>query len=263
MIDNFKPSKKYGQIFLTNIQISEKIVTELDPKSSDIVLEIGAGLGSLTQILVKKSLSCLIVLETDLRCVEILTEKYFNDLNIKQISILEFKFDDLFNEYEKKVKVIGNIPYHITSAIIFKLIENSDYISRIVLMVQKEVANRISAKTNCKDYGIFSIMIQSKADVKLLFDVERNNFYPVPNVDSAVIRLDFSQKTNDIIDYNFFSKIVHECFKTRRKMLHNSLKRIINENQIARIESVPLSLRPEELSIQDFKNLSNELSRMQ
>ena len=92
---------------------------------------------------------------------------------------------------------------------------------------------------------------------------KRKNFYPVPNVESAVIRLDLRQRTDDIIDYKFFSKIVHECFKTRRKMLHNSLKRIVNENQIERIESVPLSVRPEVLSIQDFKNLSNELSRMQ
>lgn len=263
MIYNFKPSKKYGQNFLTNIQISEKIVTALDSKSGDIVLEIGAGLGSLTQVLIKKALRKLIVLETDLRCVEILTEKFYNDLYIKQTSILEFKFDDLFNKYGKKVKVIGNIPYNITSAIIFKLIDNSDYISRIVLMVQKEVAKRILAKTNCKDYGIFSVMIQSKADVRLLFDVKRNNFYPVPNVDSSVIRLDFRQKADDIIDYKLFSKIVHECFKTRRKMLHNSLKRIVKENYIERIESVPLSVRPEELSIKDFKNLSNELYRIQ
>ena len=90
----------------------------------------------------------------------------------------KFKFDELYYKYGKKVKVIGNIPYNITSAIIFKLIENNNYISRIVLMVQKEVANRILAKSNCKDYGIFSIMIQSKADVKLLFNVKRKDFYP-------------------------------------------------------------------------------------
>jgi 16S rRNA (adenine1518-N6/adenine1519-N6)-dimethyltransferase len=261
MYNKIKPIKRYGQNFLINPQIGNRIVDSLGIQSGDIIVEIGSGLGSLTQLLKCKPFKKLILLETDLRFIKVLKEKYHNDIIVKQTSIIDFEFQELFSIYGQKVKVIGNIPYNITSGIIFKLLENNEFISRAILLVQKEVAIRILAQPNCKDYGTLSIMVQSKAHINKLFNVSSNNFYPVPKVDSSVINLEFRSDIDDIIDYDLFSKIIHSCFQMRRKMLRNSLTQLLNKNQLAKIKCIKLTLRPEELSIQDFKNLSNEISQ--
>jgi len=260
MVMNLKPLKKYSQNFLKNKCIQKKIVDALDSKENDIIIEIGAGFGNLTQLLVKKPYKELILLEIDPRCIKILNERFGKDAMIINRSILEFNFKEL--NIGGKVKVIGNIPYHLTSPIIFTLLKFKTHLDQAVLMVQKEVADRILAKPSCKEYGVLSIMVAYKADVQRLFNVGRNNFYPVPQVDSAVINLNMKPEVTDIIDYNLFNQVVRITFQTRRKMLRNSLSRFLGKNIIDKIKTISLLKRPEQLSLQDFINLSNEIYRI-
>ena len=262
MHNYIRPIKRYGQNFLINPHINKKIVDSLESNRDDIIIEIGAGLGNLTQMIISKPYKRLIVLETDPRCIKILEERYNNSITIRQTSIIDFDFRDLFSKHGQKIKVIGNIPYNITSGIIFKLLENNEYISIAILLVQKEVANRILATPHSKAYGVLSVMVQSKASIKRLFNISRKNFYPIPNVDSSVISLELKLNIDDIIDYELFNKIVRNCFQMRRKMLYNSLKQLLQRNQLTKITCIKLSLRPEELSLQDFKNISNEISKL-
>ena len=201
----------------------------------------------------------VIALEIDPRCNTILRERYGKEIDIIQKSVLDFSFKELALKYDKRIKVVGNIPYNIASPILFKLIENYQYISDVVLMVQKEIAGRLLANTRSKAYGILSILIGCHAKISKLFHVSRNNFFPVPKVDSTVIRMEMNKDRNGIINYQLFQKIIHSCFNTRRKIMHNSLKKILPVEFITCIKSVPLTARPEELTIQDFKNLTNEI----
>jgi len=258
MAAEIKPLKKFSQNFLKSFYYSEKIVAALDCQPDDIILEIGAGTGSLTDILVKQSYKHITVLELDSRLYDLLDQKYGSRITVVNRSILDFSINDLAKD--SRIKVIGNIPYNITSNIIFKIIENHAYIKRAVIMVQKEVADRLLAKTRTKDYGILTVFVRCHSNIFRVLDVSRENFYPVPNVDSSVINLDLFEKTDGITDYQFFRKVVRVCFNNRRKMLRNSLKKIISDSDINKIKSVQLNMRPEELTVQDFKCLSNEIS---
>jgi 16S rRNA (adenine1518-N6/adenine1519-N6)-dimethyltransferase len=258
MANQIKPLKKFGQNFLQNKYYIEKIVKALDCKEDDIILEIGAGRGALTDVLVRQTCSHITVLEIDTRLVEFLREKYSSMTNVIKTSILDFSLTELSKN--KQIKVIGNIPYNITSQILFKIIDNRAVIKRAVLMVQKEVADRLLAETRTKEYGILSVFIQSLSEVKRLFDITRDNFYPVPKVDSSVISIDLKSDNEGIEDYQLFKKIVKTSFQSRRKMLRNSLKKILNAWGIDNINSISLEVRPEELSAEQFKILSNTIS---
>jgi 16S rRNA (adenine1518-N6/adenine1519-N6)-dimethyltransferase len=255
-----RPRKNFGQNFLKNNVLALEIVNALRIQKSDIVVEIGAGLGILTKILSERPLKKLIALEIDNRLYEILKKCCNPNVQILKESILDYKFEHI--NYGEKVKVIGNIPYNLTSQIILKIIEERKYISNVVLMVQKEVADRLVANPNCKDYGILSVFLKYHADVNRLFDVNRNNFFPIPKVDSTVLTIHLSDHSNNVNDYNLFKKIVRTCFQTRRKMLRNSLLKVINKEQISKIDSTSLSLRPEELNLDDFVALTNEIVQL-
>ena len=260
MAAEIKPLKKFGQNFLNNTFYSKKIVEALECQEKDILLEIGAGTGALTDILIKQKFNRLTVLEIDIRLTDLLQQKYGSRISVLNKSILDFSFDELSKN--SRIKVIGNIPYNITSDIILKIIENHAFIKRAVIMVQKEVADRLVAETRTKDYGILTVFIKCHGEINRVLDVSRDNFYPVPNVDSAVISFDLFEKIDGIADYNLFRKVVRICFNNRRKMLRNSLKKILDNQDINEIKSVQLDLRPEELTVQDFKTLSNEISEI-
>jgi 16S rRNA (adenine1518-N6/adenine1519-N6)-dimethyltransferase len=254
-----KPFKKYGQHFLKNINIANKIVDALEPVDDEIIVEIGAGPGILTDILFQREYKQLIALEIDPRFIKILKERYGSKINIIEQSVLDFSFKDIAIKSKQRIKVIGNIPYNITSPILFKLIEYCQYISDAVLMVQKEIADRLLAHICCKEYGILSILVGYHARILNLFNVKRENFYPEPKVDSTVIKMEMYKARNSISDYPLFNRIVHVCFNTRRKMIQNSLKRLLPPDAIVKIKTVPLTARPEELSIQNFIALTNEI----
>jgi len=258
MASQIKPLKKFGQNFLKSDYFAERIVDSLNCEENDVIVEIGPGKGVLTELLIKKEHKNLSVIEIDKRLANLLAEKFPTDLNIIEDNILNVSFDQLASK--NRIKVIGNIPYNITSDIIFKLIGNNQYIERAVLMIQKEVANRLVAKTKTKDYGLLTILVGFHSEVRKLFDVNRENFYPVPNVDSSVVCLDFKAREESNFDYDLFRRIVKTGFNARRKMLRNTLKNLQISYDINNISSISLDKRPEELSIEEFKLLTNEIS---
>jgi len=258
MANQIKPLKKFSQNFLQNNYIAEKIVDSLDCEDKDTILEIGAGKGVLTEYLITKKCKKLNVIEIDQRLVKFLEEKYLKDLMIIRESILNVSFEQITGT--KSLKVIGNIPYHITSEIIFKLLDNYKYIKRAVLMVQKEVANRLVAETKTKDYGILTIFTGIYCKVQKLFDVNRENFYPVPNVDSSVVCLNFNDFQQEDVDYRLLKKIVRAGFNGRRKKLRNSLSKLFSTQDLQKVSSIQLDRRPEELNLEEFKILTKELS---
>ena len=248
------PVKRFGQNYLRDENIIGKIISEISPKSNDLIIEIGPGEGAITSKLIEKA-DNLIAIEIDKRNVEVLTAK-FPKLNLISGDFLKLDLSKIFNKNGKKLRIVGNIPYNITSPIIFKMIENKNIIHDSVLMVQHEVAQRITAKSGGKEYGILSVITQNFTDVKLCFKVSPNVFNPRPKVYSAVIHLFFKENLNDRKDDEVFIKIVKAAFGNRRKMLYNSLKNSIFGHLNFNDTGIDLSLRAEKLSIEDFRTLA-------
>ncbi|MCC6866573.1 MAG: ribosomal RNA small subunit methyltransferase A [Ignavibacteria bacterium] len=253
--NNPRPKKSLGQNYLIDENISKNIVNTFLINEEDQILEIGPGKGSLTKHLLMKS-RIVKVIEIDSVNCGILNYN-FPDLQIINKDFLKINLKDL-KDGDNKLRIIGNIPYNITTPIIFKLADNRNIINDAQLMIQEEVAQRITAKPNSKEYGIPTVILNVICRPKLLFKVSRNCFYPKPKVDSRIIYLDFNiSKENEINDFSFFRKLVKTAFNTRRKTLRNSLK---NLNVDLSKCGIDLSLRAENLSIDKFIELSNNLS---
>jgi 16S rRNA (adenine1518-N6/adenine1519-N6)-dimethyltransferase len=251
--------KRYSQNFLQNNTFAQQIVETLQITNNDVILEIGAGSGVLTRYIYPLAKRSFFVCEIDPRWIAHLRNMYTERITFLEQNILNVSFESLFNQFKTRIKVIGNIPYHITSPILFALTDQSPFISQAVLMVQKEIADRLTAAPRSKEYGILTVLIGSKATIRRIRNVSRKNFFPKPKVDSTVLELIFKHKIEDVSDETLFRQIVRQSFNTRRKMLHNSLKRILNTDILDQITSVPLTARPEELTIADFKKLANEI----
>ena len=254
-----RPLKRFSQNFLTNTHYQQQIVEALDISPNDVVIEIGPGHGALSEIILKKNPAKFIAVEIDRSLAGELKTRYGSNIELLNKDFLETELDKWLSANRLENKIIGNIPYNITSPILFKLLDQYNLLRRAVLMVQKEVAKRIAAAPNCKDYGILSVLSQTYAQVDYLFDVGRGNFYPAPNVDSAVIRLNFYERAEGIDDEALFRRIVRHTFNYRRKMLRNSLGRILDKTIVYSLESITLDRRPENLSVQQFKALANEI----
>lgn len=270
---NIKANKKYGQNFLLDDDILNGIVEVSNVKENDLVIEIGPGLGNLTTYFIDRcKYALLIELDTNLLNIlkdrfseknnyEIINEDILNlnlDLIIKELELkLDFKFDN--------IKVIANLPYYITSPIIFKLLQESNLISDITIMIQKEVAQRLVASSKSKSYGILTIMTKYYANVTYEIDVNKTAFEPVPNVDSAVVNLKKYDKYF-VKDEKLFFELIHKAFNQRRKKLINSLvSNKFNNMDKPQIEelllksSVSINSRAEELDITDYINLTENL----
>ena len=262
MINKLPPlRRKFSQNFLQNKTVARQIVEALGVKENDIILEIGPGSGVLTQYLYPLNKHSFFACEIDPRWIAHLQSIYTRDITLLEQSILDISFANLYKKFKSKIKVIGNIPYNITSPILFALFEQSAYISQAVLMVQKEIADRLTAVPGTKAYGILTVLLGSKTEIQRLFTVSRKNFLPRPKVDSAVIRLTFNEHIEGIVNEELFRQIVRHTFNTRRKMLHNSLKKFLNSDILETITSVRMTARPEELNIEAFKRLSNEIAQ--
>ena len=255
------PKKRFGQNFLTNKSFAHKIVDALQLSDTDSIVEIGPGKGVLTQIINEIPCNKRIAIEIDTDLIADL-QTTFNNVEILHQDILSFSFAKIFDRTNNKIKVVGNIPYNITSPILFHLLENSTYISEAVLMMQQEVANRLIAGTGTKDYGILTVLTGAQANIQKLFNVNRSNFYPQPKVDSTVIKISFVRDSSAILNYELFKKIVKTTFNNRRKMLRNTLNKITESENIAKIETVQLDKRPENLTIDDFLKLTNEIVQL-
>jgi len=262
MIDFPYPKKRFGQNFLQNKQIAAKIIESLQIENEDIVLEIGPGRGILTEILCQKNCKSKYALEIDTQLFNYLRSTYAQSIEILEQDILDFSYESLYRKHDHRIKVVGNIPYNITSPIIFHILENNYYISTAVLMVQKEVADRLTAQKDSKEYGILTIMANVESEVQKLFNVSRHNFKPQPKVDSAVIQINPGTGSETDLDMELFKTIVRSTFNNRRKMLRNTLNKIIGNESISAIKSVSVNSRPENLSIDDFKNLTMEIQRL-
>lgn len=247
-----KPLKRFGQNYLVDRNIIYKIIKEFQPQKDDIVIEIGPGTGALTVELMH-SVEKLTAVEIDKRIVESLAIG-FPLVHVINQDFLEMDLKPFSKD--KPFRIIGNIPYNITSPILFKLIENRSIIDDAMLMVQYEVAKRITTKEKSKDYGILSVLANYFAVTKLCFKISPNVFYPRPKVDSAIIHLKFRKELTDFSDDKLFIQVVKASFGNRRKKLKNSLgNSIFSETNLDNFE-IDLNRRAEELSINEFVKLT-------
>lgn len=256
----YRPKKFLGQNFLVDDNIAKKIVRSLDIKENDSLLEIGPGHGSLTKHLVKISKNYSVI-ELDKNIIEKLKQQYENKIKIIHKDFLELDFNTDLKDVlknDRKIKIIGNIPYNITTEILFKLFKSKDRIDSVVMMIQKEVAQRLTAKPNTKDYGILAIQTQLNSEPSILFNVPPTAFFPKPKVHSSVIRLDFGKEKYNLFNKELFTRIVKESFGKRRKTMRNSLRDLLTELNInTSLINFDFSRRPENVSIGEFVNLSN------
>lgn len=253
---NFK--KKYGQNFLRNDVILDKIVSSFECDNNSKILEVGPGDGALTKKLVKKNVE-VIAFEIDKSLKQYLDIIDVNNLKVIYQDFLDVKLRDYFSDNDK-LYVIANIPYYITTPIITKFIDDKFIPEVMVLMVQKEVAERLSAKPKTSSYAAITVLLNYYFDIEYLFTVDRSEFYPVPNVDSAIIKL-VKKKINLECDYNSFKVIVNAAFKQKRKNLKNNFKGYDLDKISVVLEKYNLSLtnRAEDLSYEIFVEISNIL----
>jgi len=252
------PRKRFGQNFLHDHNVIYNILSSLKAKSDQHWVEIGPGQGALTEPLLNMGLR-LDVVELDRDLVAFLIEKFkHSDIKIHSGDALKFNFGALAVD-NKKLRIIGNLPYNISTPLMFHLLENAFCIEDMHFMLQKEVVDRICAVPGSKKYGRLSVMMQYHCATELLFDVPPESFDPAPKVMSAIVRLvphlTPPVEVNDMVKLN---KIVTQAFSQRRKTLRNSLKKIMDENSIIDLNIDPTS-RAEVLTLNDFARLSNLL----
>jgi len=257
---NFK--KSLGQNFISDKNLLNSIVRLAEIDQEDNVLEIGAGAGTLTEVLAlnaKKVLSYEIDTELKDRLIDI--TKNYSNLEIVFQDFMTVNERDIFNG--KNFKVVANIPYYITTPIIFKLLNVKERISSMMFMVQKEVAVRFASKEGSKEYGIPSIMLQAIADVSVAKVVPKECFTPMPKVDSALMKIELKDKFK-IENFEYFSKLVHSAFAMRRKTLVNNLTKNLNIKKKILINNLKKinyneNIRPEQISVENYVKLSNLL----
>ena len=270
---NLKANKRFGQNFLIDDNILQNIVEVSNIKEDDLVIEIGPGLGNLSEYLINKATYSVLV-EIDRNMIEVLNDRLKNYTNYEIVSedILKIDIDNLIESIEEKlnrkfkeVKVVANLPYYITTPILFKLLQDSKRVSNITVMVQKEVAERMVANYKSKDYGILTLMTDYLSDAKIMFIVPPSSFIPPPNVNSAVIRLEKNRKYQ-VKNEELLFELFHKAFAERRKKLINSLSdKSFNDMTKDEIRNLILTLgyketvRAEELKIEDFINIINNI----
>lgn len=249
-----KPKKFLGQHFLTDLSVADRIAATLDNYKSLPVLEVGPGMGVLTQFLLERGHD-LTVVELDTESVEYL-ERNFPALNGRILGE-DFLKLDLNKLYDGNFCVIGNYPYNISSQIFFKVLDHRDRITCCSGMLQKEVAERIAAGPGSKTYGILSVLLQAWYDIEYLFTVSEHVFNPPPKVKSGVIRLVRNNVTDLGCDEALFKTVVKTSFGQRRKTLRNSLRSLAANPEILTDEI--FNKRPEQLSVAEFIRLTNML----
>ena len=251
-----RAKKALGQHFLTDLNIARKIATSLSggtAENPDKVLEVGCGMGVLTQFLLQRDDIVTYGAEIDSESVEYL-HAHYPDFAAR-LTEGDFLKMDLQATYGDRLKIIGNFPYNISSQIFFKVLENRDIVPECVGMIQKEVAVRLAEPPGSKEYGILSVLLQAWYDIEYLFTVGEKVFNPPPKVKSAVIRLRRNSTTKLGCDEALFVKVVKASFGQRRKMLRNSLKSVFGN--FGGAEHPLFTTRAEQLSVAQFVELTN------
>ena len=257
-----KARKRFGQNFLHDQMIIQKIVNSINPRQGDRIVEIGPGEGALTELVLDK-IGAMDVVELDRDLIPLLKIRFvMNDgLTIHQADALKFEFCQLQQD-EKKIRIIGNLPYNISTPLLFHLFDSNHCIQDMHFMLQKEVVDRIVAKPGDSAYGRLGIMMQYFCRSEYVFTVKPGAFRPAPKVDSAIVRLIPHEKPPvDIDNFDDFSKLVNYSFTLRRKTLRNILKGQLDVEQIEALGIEP-TLRPERLSLEDFTKISNAISSL-
>lgn len=257
--------KRFGQNFLVDAGIIEKIIHAISPKPKQHIVEIGPGQGALTHPLLD-SCDHLDVVEVDRDLVARLKKLQESEthLHVHEGDALKFDFSSLAAQ-ENPLRIVGNLPYNISTPLIFHLLESSVQIHDMHFMLQKEVVDRIVANEGSKQYGRLSVIVQYYCKVSCLFFVPPECFSPRPKVQSAIVRLaphqDMPYVANDVV---LLKQLVNRCFQQRRKTLRNSLRSILPSDtvtEMAEKEGVDITVRPETLSVADYVNLANILDR--
>lgn len=260
-MSEFKHKKSLGQNFIKDDNIIDKIVRYSGITKDDLIIEIGPGEGSLSKKIVPLSYYSLLY-EIDTRLKDTLESvlSAYDNYEIIFGDFLEQNTNNIRKKYhDKKISVVANLPYYITTPIITKLV-NELYPDKIIVMVQKEVADRLAAREGSKEYGMISVLLGSRYDIKKLFDVSRKCFIPMPNVDSSVICFSKNDQLGSV-DKSIFEKLIKDAFQFKRKNLRNNLKKYDLDKVSAVLgkHGLDLSCRAEDLSVEEFIEIANNL----
>lgn len=259
-MSNYKTKKRFGQHFLNDYSVIENLIREINPKTDDNIVEIGPGLGALTFPMLEK-IDTLNVVEIDRDVIARLEQRNDPRLTIHGVDALQFDFSSIIKSSEK-LRVVGNLPYNISTPLIFHLLSYKQQISDMHFMLQNEVVKRITAEPNTKAYGRLSVMAQYHCKTEYLFFVGPESFDPPPKVDSAILRISPWENPTDKADNEeHLSEIVAQAFSMRRKTLRNNLKKTITAEQIESLGIDP-GQRAENLTTSDFVKLSNLMTEL-
>ena len=254
----FRPKKSLGQNFLVDENVARKIVNAVDPQPSDHIVEIGPGAGVLTKYLIAAG-SRVHAIEIDARLIADLQKDFGRHQNFTLVHADFRKLDLRSLAGSEKIRIVGNIPYHITSPLIFSAFAQREVLCDLTLTVQKEVAERIVAGPGGKTYGILAIVSQTFASAEMLFTISPHVFRPKPKVESAVVRLQFQPPPVAISDEAFYLHLIKTMFAQRRKTLRRSLKLFLKNTAI---DFIDLQRRPETLAVAEIIRLANHLTPM-
>lgn len=255
-MQKYRTKKRFGQHFLHDTSVIDKIIHEIYPKNGDAFVEIGPGLGALTFPLLEK-IDCLDVVEIDRDVIQRLEKTNHPKLHIHSQDALKFDFSQLQKQPHEKLRIVGNLPYNISTPLIFHLLEFKQNIVDMHFMLQNEVVQRITATPGNKSYGRLSVMVQYHCACEYLFFVGPESFDPPPKVDSAILRLVPHEKPDlKATDEKHLAKLVTQAFSMRRKTLRNNLKKMISADDIQSLDIDP-GLRAESLHVNEFVKLSN------
>jgi 16S rRNA (adenine1518-N6/adenine1519-N6)-dimethyltransferase len=261
-----RPRKRFGQHFLAQQATAERIVESAELSSSDTAVEIGPGLGALTRFILPKA-SMLHLIEVDREMTEYLRERIPEAAHaiIHEQDVLSFDFAGLGIMDGKPLVLLGNLPYNITSPLLFHLLDSFPAIGRAVFMMQKEVGARLAASPGTKDYGVLTVLLGIYGQVRTLFTVGPRQFYPPPKVDSIVLRIDFAAMAPEGPSFGFLRKFVSKAFQQRRKTLGNSLKGVFGLSSGALHEAfekagIDPGRRPETLTPAEFHTLATSVA---
>lgn len=251
------PRKRFGQNFLQSKHVIEDILRSINPQAEDNVLEIGPGLGALTEPLLRRLNHLTAVeIDTDLQA-------YLSELPIAQGKLNLIGADALtidYSQFGEKLRVIGNLPYNISTPLLLRLVRYAPYIEDMHFMLQKEVVERMAAVPGTRDYGRLTVMLQYHCEVEHLFNVPPEAFDPAPKVDSAIVRLlPYSKSPFDVVAVEDLERLVASAFAMRRKTLNNNLKGIISAEQLLEL-GIDGSRRPEQITVAEYVQLAKFVS---
>lgn len=255
--------KRFGQNFLTDQAIIQQIIASIGPKPGQCLVEIGPGLGALTEHLLDRA-GALHAVELDRDLVPILRTQFFNypGLQLHEADALKFDYAQLYDQANSRpLRIVGNLPYNISTPLIFHLLSYHAIISDMHFMLQKEVVQRLAASPNDKNYGRLSIMMQYYCQVESLFNVPAQAFRPAPKVESAIVRLiPYSQLPQKVDNITLFEQVLKTAFSQRRKTLRNNLKPLMTDQELADLDIDP-NARPEQLEMSAFIRITDYLNK--